>query len=80
MSLPNYLSAGEYSRQSGLYVEEVKRMCRTGDIKCLRTEKGYYKIPVYDDAVPKEQYQKVKDENTKLKTILSTIVTTASQI
>ena len=80
MSIPKYLSAEEYSRQSGLGVEEVKRMCRIGEIQCKRTEKGYYKIPVYDDAVPKEQYEKLKEENTKLKTIISTIVATANQI
>lgn len=58
MSIPKYVSAEEYSRQSGLGVEEVKRLCRTGEIKCLRTEKGYYKIPVYDnDVVPRELYE-----------------------
>ena len=44
------------------------------------TEGGYYKIAVDDDSVPKEQYDKVKDENTKLRTIIETILTTANQI
>lgn len=58
MSIPKYVSAEEYSRQSGLGVEEVKRQCRIGKIKCLRTEGGYYKIPVYDgDMVPRELYE-----------------------
>jgi hypothetical protein len=38
MNIPKYISAEEYSRQSGLGVEEVKRQCRNGKIKCLRTE------------------------------------------
>lgn len=78
--IPKYISAEEYSRQSGLGVEEVKRLCRLGEISCKRTEKGYYKIPIYDDAVPKEQYEKVKEENTKLKTILTQINTTITNL
>lgn len=73
MSLPKYLSAEQYSKETGLGVEEVKRQCRIGQIKCLMTEGGYYKIPVYEDAVPVEQYNKVKEENTRLKTILAQI-------
>lgn len=53
--------------------EEVKKQCKLGKIPCLMTEGGYYKIPVYDDAVPREQYEQVKEENTKLKTILKQI-------
>ncbi len=44
------------------------------------TEKGYYKIPIYEDSVPIEVHQKVKDENTRLKTILETILNTAKQV
>lgn len=80
MAIPKYVSAEEYSRQSGMGVEEVKRQCRLGNIAHKMTEGGYYKIEVYDDAVPKEQYDKLKEENTKLKTIIQTIVTTANQV
>ena len=73
MSLPKYLSAEQYSKETGLGVEEVKRQCRIGQIKCLMTEGGYYKIPVYESAVPIEQYNKIKEENTRLKTILAQI-------
>nr|DAR19684.1 MAG TPA: Protein of unknown function (DUF3972) [Caudoviricetes sp.] len=79
--IPKYISAEEYARQSGMGVEEVKRQCRIGKIECLRTEKGYYKIPVYDnDAVSIEDYNKVKDENTKLKTILQQFNTTINTL
>ena len=69
MSIPKYVSAEEYSRQSGIGVEEVKRLCRTNQLKHFMTEGGYYKIAVDDDSVPKGQYDKVKEENTKLKIV-----------
>ena len=80
MNIPKYISAEEYSRQSGIGVEEIKRLCRTGEIKCLRTEKGYYKIPVYQDSVPMEEYQKLKEEVIKLKTTISSMINIGQQI
>ena len=80
MSISKFVSAEEYSRQSGIGVEEVKRLCKTNQLKHFMTEGGYYKIAIDDDSVPKEQYDKVKDENTKLRTIIETILTTANQI
>lgn len=80
MAIPKYVSAEEYSRQSGMGVEEVKRQCRIGEIPCKMTEKGYYKIPIYEDSIPIEEYQKLKDENTRLKTIVATIISTAKQV
>ena len=75
--IPKYISAEEYARRSGMGVEEVKRQCRLEKIQCLRTEKGYYKIPVYEnDAVSIEEYKKVIEENTQLKTILRQFNTT----
>ena len=78
--IPKYISAEEYSKQSGLGVEEVKRLCRLGEIACKRTEKGHYKIPLYDEAIPKEQYEKLVEENTQLKMIIKTIMSTASHM
>ena len=80
MSIPKYISAEAYSKQSGLGVEEVKRLCRIGEIKCLRTEKGYYKIPVYQDSVPIEEHQKLKEENIRLKMAISSMVNIGQQI
>lgn len=51
MAIPKYVSAEEYSRRSGMGVEEVKRQCRIGNIPHVMTEKGYYKIKVYDNDV-----------------------------
>ena len=80
MPIPKYVSAEKYSKESGLGVQEVKRLCRAGEIPCKITEGGYYKIPVYEDCVPIEEHQKVKDENTRLKTIIATILSTAQQV
>lgn len=80
MPIPKYVSAEEYSRQSGIGVEEVKRLCRTDQLKHFMTEGGYYKIAVDDDSVPIEKYNEVKDENTRLKTLLETALTTLKQV
>lgn len=75
--IPKYISAEEYARRSEMGAEEVKRQCRIGKIKCLMTEKGHYKIPIYEnDSVSIEEYNKVKEENTQLKTILKQFNTT----
>ena len=72
--IPEYISAEEYSRRSKLGVEEVKKQCNLGKIEHLRTEKGYYKIKVYDnDVVPKEQYENLLAEKVKLETQLANI-------
>lgn len=78
--IPKYVSAVEYSKRSGIGAEEVKRLCRTNQLKHFITEGGYYKIAVDDDSVPIEKYNEVKDENTRLKTILETILNTAKQV
>lgn len=80
LRIPKYLSAEEYSRQSGMGVEEVKRQCRIGTIPCKMTDGGYYKIEVYDDAVSIEQYEKVLQEKEKYKTIVETIYATAKTV
>lgn len=80
MSIPKYVSAEEYSRQSGIGVEEVKRLCRNNEIKHFMTQGGYYKIAVDDTSVPIEKYEQVQKENTRLRTLLETILSTAKQI
>ena len=80
MSIPKYVSAEEYSRQSRMGVEQVKKLCRSGELEHYMTDGGYYKIKVDSDSVPIEKYQAIKDENTRLKTVLETIVNTAKQI
>ena len=80
MSIPKFVSAEEYSRQSGIGVEQVKKLCRNGELEHYMTEGGYYKIKVDSNSVSIEKYIEVKEENSKLKTVLETIVNTAKQI
>lgn len=69
-----YISAEAYSKQTGLGVEEVKRLCRIGRIPCERTKKGYYKIKVYkDNCVYREEYDRVVKENIELKALVKNI-------
>ena len=80
MPIPKYVSAEEYSRQSGIGVEQVKKLCRNGELEHYMTEGGYYKIRVDSDSVPIEKYKKLETEYIKLKTVLETILNTAKQI
>ena len=70
MSISKYVSAEEYSRQSGIGVEEVKRLCRTNQLKHFMTEGGYYKIAEDDDSVPIEKYQEEKRKRIEAETKL----------
>ena len=79
MPIPKYVSAEEYSRQSGMGVEQVKKLCRNGELEHYMTEGGYYKIKVDSDSVPIEKYIEKEQEISKLKTIIKTILNTAKQ-
>lgn len=79
MPIPKYVSAEEYSRQSGMGVEQVKKLCRSGELEHYMTDGGYYKIKVDSNSVPIEKYIEIKQENSRLKTILETILNTAKQ-
>ena len=80
MPIPKYVSAEEYSRKSGMGVEQVKKLCRSGELEHYMTEGGYYKIKVDSESVPIEKYIEIKQENSRLKTLLETILNTAKQI
>lgn len=73
MPIPKYVSAEEYSRQSGIGVEEVKRLCRTNQLKHFMTEGGYYKIAVDDDSIPIEKYEELNERYLKLLSKFETI-------
>ena len=70
MPIPRYISAEAYSRQSGIGVEEIKRLCRTNQLKHFMTEGGYYKIAEDDDSVPIEKYQEEKRKRIEAETKL----------
>lgn len=73
MSEVQYVSAEKYAKMTGLGSEEVKRQCRIGKIECFMTEGGHYKILVRQNAVSREEYEKVVRENEKLKTIIQSV-------
>ena len=75
MPIPQYVSAEQYSRQSGIGVEEVKRLCRTDQLKHFMTEGGYYKIAVNDDSVPIEQFEEEKRKRIQAETKLELLKT-----
>lgn len=68
-----YVSPETYNKMTGLGVEEIKRQCRIGKIECFMTEGGHYKILVRQNAVSREEYEKVVRENEKLKTIIQSV-------
>ena len=70
MSISRYISAEAYSKQSGIGVEEVKRLCRTNQLKHYMTEGGHYKIAEDDDSVPIETYQEEKRKRIEAETKL----------
>lgn len=81
MGIPKYITPEEYSKRSGLGIEEVKRQCRIGNIDHIKTEGGYYKIIERNkNEISQEKYEEIKEENTKLKTIISMILKTANQV
>lgn len=70
MSISKYVSAVEYSRQSGIGVEEIKRLCKTNQLKHFMTEGGYYKIAIDDDSVSKELYEEEHRKRIEAETTL----------
>lgn len=70
MPIPRYISAEAYSKKSGIGVEEVKRLCKTNQLKHFMTEGGYYKIAEDDDSVPIEKYQEEKRRRIEAETKL----------
>lgn len=70
---PTYLTPEQYSKLTGLGVEEIKRQIDIGKIEGTKTKGGHYKIIVRDDAVSKEKYEEVVRENAVLKEKLKTI-------
>lgn len=72
--MSKYVSAVEYHKITGIGVEEVKRLCRTGQLKHYRTEGGYYKIAVdNENSVPREEYERVLERAIKAETKLANI-------
>lgn len=71
MPIPRYVSAEEYSRQSGMGVEAVKKLCRNGELEHYMTEGGYYKIKVDGDSVSRKTYEELQKRCVEAETTLA---------
>lgn len=89
INVPMYLSPDQYSELTGkgyfgekakLGSERIKEMCLDGQLPYIKTRGGQFKIKVYEDSIPIEKYQKLENENIRLKTIIETILTTVKQV
>lgn len=82
MSVPMYVSPEQYSdmtargffgEKARLGTERIKEMCLDGILPYIKTRGGQYRIKVYEDSVPIEQYNKLKDRCTELETTINSI-------
>lgn len=77
--VPYYVSPEQYSEmtavgeKSKLGPERIKELCEDGVIPYVKTRGGQYRIKIYNDAVPIEEYEKVKNRCIQLETAMQTI-------
>ena len=71
-----YVSPKEYSEQTGMWIEDVKRLIREGRLEGEHNkETGYYKVKVYrDEAVSRKEHEALLQELVKYKTIVNTFL------
>lgn len=76
-----WVTPKEYSEQTGMWIEDVKRLCNTGKLECEKSPGGYYRIKVYkDESVSREEYERIKTELEKYKTVVETTKATLNLI
>lgn len=76
-----WVTPKEYSEQTGMWIEDVKRLCNIGKIPCEKSPGGYYRIKVYkNEAVSREKYEEMKTELEKYKTVLESTKATLNLI
>lgn len=69
-----WISASEYSRQTGLGIEIVKQFILAGKIEGEQTKDGFWKIKVYNnDCVSKEVFDKEHQKRIEAETTLKTL-------
>lgn len=71
-----YVSPKEYSEQTGMWIEDVKRLIREGKLEGEHNkETGYYKVKVYrNEAVSRKEHEATLQELIKYKTIVNTFL------
>lgn len=77
-----YVSPKEYSEQTGMWIEDVKRLVREGKLEGEHNkETGYYKVKVYrNEAVSRKEYEDALQELTKYKTIVNTFLSATEAV
>jgi len=76
-----WVTPKEYSDQTGMWIEDVKRLCNEGKIPCEKSPGGYYRIKVFkDESVSREEFEKIKQELEKYKTIVETTKATLNLV
>lgn len=75
-----YMSPAEYSKQTGMWTEDIKRLIREGELEGFyNKETGYYKVKVYkDEAVSRAEYEATLQKVAKYEAIINTILSAAS--
>lgn len=69
-----YISLNQYMKKYNVGYNFAMQMLHSGKLEYMKTNKGYYKIAIYEDnLIPFEKYEKVAKENEKLKTIIKNI-------
>jgi len=83
IGIPKYVSPEQYSKMtaigenSGLGPERIKELCEDGLLPCIRTRSGNFRIKVYNEVVPVEEYEKVKKRCIQLEAAMESINVTS---
>lgn len=71
-----YMSPAEYSKQTGMWTEDIKKWIREGKLEGFHNkETGYYKVKVYkNEAVSRVEHEAVLQKLTRYETIIKTFL------
>lgn len=69
-----YLSAKEYANKTGAGYQSILDQCKNGTLQSFKTDGGQFRVKILKgDMVTKEQFEKLQEENIKLKSSLQAI-------
>lgn len=66
-----WLTPKQYSKVTGLGIEEIKKQCNLGQLESFKTEGGYYKVAYYESS--SQDDETLIRENEKLRQALKNI-------
>lgn len=79
IGIPKYVSPEQYSKMtaigdtSSLGPERIKELCEDGLLPCIKTRAGNFRIKIYNEVVPIEEYEKMKNRCIQLETAMQSI-------